>query len=158
MGKYIEKVNFTKKCLTVAIVLLLIGIATVPTSINAYANKESYYNSLTSLMPLGWEINLGFLHPGITIYILNFSNETFQGNVSCKLIIDSTINVFGCSINITDFYVELEPQERILIYKGLILGFGTSEVVLDMPPPINDYCEFEGFLFFIFLFLKLKYN
>lgn len=67
--------------------------------------------------------------------------------------------IFGnSSINISDFYIEIEPQERVLLYRGLILGFGPAEAVLDMPPPIDIYEEFIGFILFIFLFLKWKYH
>ncbi len=152
--------NLIKKGVVVAVILLFIGLAFAP-SINANVSKasnKSQGNKTDNLSPLGFQIYNGFRFPGINIYVFNDGNETFRGNVSCIFTVNASIMIFGnSSINISDYYVEIEPRKEVLLYQGLILGFGSVEAVLDMPPPIDIYEEFEGFLLFIFLFLKFKF-
>jgi hypothetical protein len=151
-----------RKGLAVAVILLFIGVA-FASSINANVTKASdksqEIKTSNSAPQLGWELRGGFRYPGINIYVENGGNETFRGNISCKFTINATIMICGnSSINISDFYVEIEPLEQVLLYRGLILGFGSVEAVLDMSPPLNIYEEFEGFLLFIFLFLKFIFQ
>ncbi len=155
-----------KKLLAVGVIVLFLGLAVAP-SINANVSKASIESELVeieskktdNLSPqLGFQFYNGFRFPGINLYVINGGNETFRGNVSCIFTVNASIMVFGDSINISDYYVEIEPQEEVLLYQGLILGFGSIEAVLDMPPPIDLYYEFEGFLLFIFLFLKFKFH
>jgi len=85
-------------------------------------------------------------------------NGTFRGNVSCKFDIDVPIIIFGdFLINVTNKYVEIKPQNKILLYEGLILGLGYVNAYIDLPPPVDIFEEFEGFLFLFFLFLKFKF-
>jgi len=145
-----------KKILTFGIMLLFLGLACAP-SINAEVNRTLDKNKeiLTdnSTPSVGYKLRIGL---GLDIYVWNYGNDTFRGNVSCKFITNATIMISGGYINITDYYVELEPQEEVLIYRGLIIGFGFAKAVLDMPPPVNIVHEFVGFILFIFLLLDYK--
>ena len=152
--------KLNNKIITAGIIFLFIGLALAP-SINANITKESNNNKekkTDNLSPqLGYQFYNGFRSPGINLYVINGGNDTFRGNVSCIFTVNASIMIFGDSINISDYYVEIEPGKEELLYKGLILGFGTIEAVLYMPPPVDIYEEFEGFLLFIFLFMNFKF-
>ena len=140
-----------KRLLAIGVILLFIGLAFAP-SINANVritsdkSQEIKKNDLTP--KLACIICYGWNYPGIYIYVANGGNETFRGNVSLILTINASILIFGGSKNITDYYVEIEPYEKLLLYRGLILGFGSANVVIDMPPPLDIYEKFGGFIFF----------
>jgi len=152
--------EYMKKVVAVGVIILFLGLACAP-SINAevivISDRLKETNKDDSTSALGYELWFGPLHPSIYIFIVNYGNETFRGNISCIFTVNTSIMIFGGTINIIDYYVEIKPypvQERELIYQGLMLGFGAIEAILDMPPPVNMYHEYGGFLFFIFLFLK----
>jgi len=143
-----------KKLLVIGIIALFIVLEVAP-SINANICKESDKNQVIKMsnsdFGLGYEI---WIRPCLKIFIFNDGDETFRGNISLKFTINATIMIFGGNINFSDFYVELEPQDQILLYKGLVLGFGPVKAVFDMPPPGDHHFEYEGFLFLFFLFLR----
>lgn len=149
--------NTIRKGLAIGVILLFIGLAFAP-SINANMGKEYDKSQEIKITNSNWwwewQINTRPLF--IEIYIKNIFNETLRGNISCKFTIDATTMIFGGSINISDYYVEIEPQEQVLLYRGLMCGFGRGEAVLDMPPPINIYVEFYAFLLFFCVFLDWK--
>jgi hypothetical protein len=146
-----------KKLLAVGVIVLFLGLACAP-SINANFNKEPNNKSIFSDTFLGWSLKYGFSNPSITIGVWTGRNETYEGNVSCILDIIAPIMIYGCSINVTDFYVNLGPNEEEIIYQGQILGFGLAKVILDMPYPVNVYTEFNGILLFFFLFIPIWLN
>lgn len=136
--KYNMKIRKYLHFLVTILVKVIILIPSISGNLNtkSYATKENNNKNFAPL--LGFELALGFLNPGLNIYLLNMVNETFRGNVSCKFDIDVPIIIFGdILINVTSKYVEIKPQNRILLYGGLVLGFGYVNAYIDLPPPVD---------------------
>ena len=151
-----KKNNFIRKGIAAAIIILFIGLAFAPSTnanISKIIDKNQEIKTNNSTPQLGYILRIGL---GLDIYVWNYGNETFQGNISCTFTTNARIILFNGYINISDYYLDIEPQEEVRIYRGLIIGFGFAEAVLDMPPPIGYYEEFKGFILGIFLFLAYK--